>query len=150
MTAPLGVSKGLKLPIKTDKIEGVKGMILGAILAVTGLISLASLGAILLFIPPETDPILVPALLSLALFLALTSALTFLGRRLRRRYENESTRERILVISFREGVIVALAALGLLWLERFDQLTLWSAVGVAVGAIAIEYLFLLRQAYARG
>lgn len=127
----------------------MKGRILGAILGTTGFISLASLGAILLFIPPETEPVLAPTLFSLALFLALASGLSFAGLRLRRRYETPATKERILAISFREAIILGLVALSFLWLNRLGGLTVWSAVGLLVVAAVFEYIFLLRRAQAQ-
>ncbi len=124
----------------------MKGRILGAILAAIGLISLASLGAILLFIPPETDPVLLPALLTSALFLSLASALTFIGLRLRRSYETDANREKIFAISFREAIIFSLLVIGFLWLEHFGNLTIWIAAIAVASALAIEYFFLLRHA----
>lgn len=123
------------------------------ILAVIGLISLASLGAILLFIsPPQItgqESYLAPVLLSVSLFLALASLLTFLGNWARRKFITEKNRGIILKISFREGVLLSFLVAIYMWLSRFKILNIFVAIVILGLTLAAEYYFLTRNAKLR-
>lgn len=117
-----------------------------SVLALVSVVSLASLGAILLFISPPvgggTAGVLVPILFSLSLFLFLISALTLLGISSRKRFITPGNRQRILTMAFREGLLVSALLLAYIWLARLQVLRVWLVLVLAVLVLIIEYYFL--------
>lgn len=114
-------------------------------LAAVFLASLASLGAIILFVNPAQAGALGPVLFSVAAALVLFSSLGWLGFRLRRRFVTAKNLRRILGMSLREGAMLALLLVGYLWLNRFGFFKIWTAATLLVAMVVAEYLFLRRQ-----
>jgi len=115
---------------------------LQGVLTIIGIVSLASLGAILLFISPQSGGAPVPILFSLSLFLFLASTLTILGISVRKRFITSQNRQRILTMAFREGLLLSTLLLAYLWLARLQILSVWPVLVLLVLVLGIEYYFL--------
>jgi len=105
-------------------------------------VSLASLGAIVIFINPLETTKISFLLLSAVLFLALFSFLSWLGMRLRKKFISESSYHRILLLSLRQAVLFSVMLLGYLWLNHFKVLKWWSGILVFLFILGSEYYFL--------
>ncbi len=132
----------------------MKTSVLQFILALIGLISLASLGAVVVFVSAPTSgaesaSFLTPILISLSFFLFLGSTFTLLGFRARKRFINENNKEKIIWISFREGILAGLLFLIFVWLFHFEFFKFWTALPLLVIFIGFEYLMLARKKYTR-
>ena len=126
----------------------MKSQVLQSILAAVGTLSLASLGAILLFITPPTvgtDSVLVPAVFSFALFLFLVSIFTFLGLAARKKFVREHNARIIASIAFREAFLLGLLLLAYLWLAQLGAFKIWVVVLLLSAVLAVEYLMLSRK-----
>lgn len=126
----------------------MKTAFLEAILAIVGFISLASLGAILLFIPaPAADSarVLEPALATLSAFLFLVSAFTFGGLAARKKFVTAENKKTVLAISFREAILLSFLAVVYVWLARFGVFKVWTVLPLALIIIGTEYIMLIRK-----
>ena len=113
---------------------------LGVIFAV----SLASLGAIVVFINPFKTTLSSFVLFSAAVLMLLVSGLGWLGVWLRRKYISAQNFNRILIMAFREAALLAGLALAFLWLGHFRLLRVWVAVPLSILIVGAEYFFLTR------
>lgn len=108
------------------------------------LISLASLGAILLFIDPFKAGAGGLGLFSVLAFLLFFSFFSLGGLWLRRKFVSDQNLARILKMVFRQSALVAVLVLGSLWLVHFRLFKIWTALPLLILVFGMEYLFLIR------
>ena len=106
------------------------------------MVSLASLGAIIVFINPANAEFASLALFSVVLFLVLFSLLSWAGIFLRRKFISKDNFSRVLKIAFREGVLVSVLGTIFLWLNHFGNFKFWIATPALILVVGLEYFFL--------
>ncbi len=106
------------------------------------LISLASLGAILFFINPYKTGLSTRILFSVVVLMFLFSFFSLAGLWLRKKFINERNLDRIFKIVFREGALLAVLGLVLLWLSHIRLFKIWIALPLLLIFIGAEYYFL--------
>ena len=111
------------------------------------LISLASLGAIILFINPHKTGFLSLVLFSTAVLLSLFSLFAWLGFWLRKKYITLRNSDRVLRMALRQGVLAAVLATIYLWLSHFGVFNAVTALAVLFFTAGLEYYFLARHQY---
>ena len=109
------------------------------------LISLASLGAILLFIDPFKASVFNLSLFSVLAFLLFFSVLSIAGLWLRRKFILLHNHSRILKIIFRQSTLLAILFLSCLWLAHFGLSKPWTILPILVLVFGAEYYFLTRS-----
>ena len=107
------------------------------------LISLASLGAIVVFINPYRTSPLNLMLFSVVLLMLFFGLFSWLGFWLRQKFVTERNLNRILKIVFREGILLAVLGLAYLWLSHARLFRIWIAMPLLILFLAAEYFFLL-------
>lgn len=111
------------------------------------MLSLASLGAIVLLVNPYSAGLLNLVFFSTAVFLVLFSLFTWLGFWARKKFVTERNLNHILKMAFRQGGLAALWLVSYLWLSHFKVLKLWTTIPVLLLIVGIEYYFLTRYEY---
>lgn len=106
------------------------------------LIALVSLGLVIYYVNPSRDGAMGQVLFYVSLFFSLTGLATLFLFWLRRRFTNNETVFINVGISFRQGIIIAIAVSLLFFLQSFRLLVWWDAGLVIVGALLIELWFL--------
>ena len=106
------------------------------------LISLASLGAMFVFINPFNAGIYLLVLFSVAAAMFLFSFFSWLGFWVRRKFVTERNFSRILKMVFREGLLLAVLMLVYLWLNHFKLFNVWTAVLALLIMVGAEYYLL--------
>jgi hypothetical protein len=112
------------------------------ILGVTFVVSLASFGAILLFLSPLSGGPAVYLLFSLTLLIVAGVTFGFLGIYLRKKFITQRNRKVIHGIALREGFMLSALGIFMLWLLHFDALNAWSAGAAVFVVLFAEYYFL--------
>ncbi len=107
-----------------------------------GVVSLASMGAILLFLPAPTAGVLGYLMVSVSLGLFLVSTLTFIGARARKAYITDGNELAVWSISLREAVLASVLVLAFMWLAHFKALNVWIVTLALLGMMGLEYFFL--------
>ncbi len=107
------------------------------------LLSLASMGAIILLVNPYKASALNMVLFSAVIFLVLFSLLAWLGFWAREKFVTERNLNHILKMAFRQGGLVALLLVSYLWLSHFKMLKVWILLPVLFLIIGLEYYFLI-------
>lgn len=107
------------------------------------LISLASLGAIVVFINPFRADKVSFILFLIVSFLAIFSISAGLGFWFRKSFISENNFNRILKMVLRQSALVSILVQGYLWLNHFKMLKLWSGFAVLLLIIGAEYYFLI-------
>ena len=116
-------------------------------LGVVFVVSMASLGAIVVFINPFKTSLSSFILFSAMALLLVVSGLGWLGIWLRRKYINPQNFNRILIMAFREAALLAALVLAFLWLGHFRLLKIWIVTPLAISVVAAEYYFLTKYQY---
>ncbi len=116
-------------------------------LAAIFLISLASLGAIILFINPYKTGFFSLALFSVVLSMMLFGLFSGLGFWLRRKYVTPRNLDRILGMVLRQAMLIAILTATYLWLSHFRLFKVWTALIILFLIISMEYYFLLLFQY---
>ena len=117
----------------------MKLRLLKLVLVSVFLVSLASLGAIVVFINPyKTTPFLL-SIFTLVVFLLVFSSFSWLGFWFRRKFVTKSNMRRILKMSFREGALLGILLAGCLWLNHFSWLKIWTAAPIFILILCVEY-----------
>ena len=111
------------------------------------IVSLASLGAIVVFVNPYQTGVLMRALFSATAFLTLFSLLSITGLRLRKRFVSEFNANRILKMVFRQSVLMSAILILYAWLSHFKLFKIWTAIPILAVAVGAEYYFLTRRQY---
>lgn len=120
----------------------MKNKVFTGLLALIGVVSAVSLGAILLFIPATGAGVLGQVLFSFSLGLLLMSVGTFAGLYVRRNYVTEKNSDVVQRIALREAVLTSILVLIYLWLARLGALNVWIAVVALLAMMGLEYFFL--------
>ena len=113
------------------------------------LISLASLGAIVVFINPYRTGKISYILFSIVVFLGLFSVLSLAGVLLRKKFISDANADRILKMAFRQSALLSLALTSYVWLSHFKMFKVWTAIPILVLIVGVEYYFLTRDANIR-
>ncbi|MEK7062650.1 MAG: hypothetical protein AAB946_01295 [Patescibacteria group bacterium] len=109
------------------------------------LISLASLGAIVVFINPYKTGKMSYALFSIVVFLGIFSVLSLAGVLARRKFISDANADRILKMAFRQSALLSLALTSYVWLGHFRLFKVWTAIPILVLIVGVEYYFLTRR-----
>ena len=106
------------------------------------LIALVALGLVMYYVNPLRDGILGQTLFYVSLFFSITGLATLFLFWLRRKFANNETVYLNVGVSFRQGVLIALAVSVMLLLQSFRLLVWWDAGLVITGILLIELWFL--------
>lgn len=109
------------------------------------LISLASFGAIIVFINPYKTGILMRVLFSISVFLALFSLFSIIGVWFRRKFISQINSDRILKMVFRQSILISAVLTAYVWLSHFKFFKIWTAIPILAVALGAEYYFLTRR-----
>ena len=107
------------------------------------IVSLASLGAIVVFINPYKTGVLMRVLFSTVVFLALWSLFSIIGVWLRRKFISQTNSDRILKMIFRQSVLISAMLMAYVWFSHFKLFKIWTSVLVLAITIGVEYYFLV-------
>lgn len=105
-------------------------------------VALVALGLVVCYVNPFRDGILGQALFYVSLFFSITGAATLFLFWLRRRFANNETVYLNVGVSFRQGILVALAVSLMFFLQSFRLLVWWDAGLIIVGVLLVELWFL--------
>jgi hypothetical protein len=106
------------------------------------LVAWGALIIVLNYLNPETAGQIGLLFFYLALFLSLAGTLTLLGFAWRYWRHKQDVLFRHVLISFRQGVLLALAAVITLWLKVHDLLTWWNLGLLIIGLTLLEFFWL--------
>ena len=106
------------------------------------LAALAALGAVVYYVDPIRDGILGRVLFYISLFFSITGLATLFLFWIRRRWHANEVVYQNVGLSFRQGMLVALAVCGMFVLQSFRLLLWWDAGIVIAGVLLIELWFL--------
>jgi len=106
------------------------------------LVALVSLGLVIRYINPFRDGVLGLTLFYISLYFSITGLATLFLFWLRRKFSKNEVAYTNVGISFRQGMLVALAVALLFILQSFHLLLWWDAGLVIVAALLIELWFL--------
>ncbi|MDQ1284241.1 MAG: hypothetical protein QG620_589 [Patescibacteria group bacterium] len=109
------------------------------------LASLAALGFVVFYLNPENAGLSGLAIFYLLLFFALSGIFNFLLLSARRKTMRDEMHIANVSLSFRQGTLLAVLAIGLLVLQSFRMLVWWDALLVVAGIFLIELYFLSRN-----
>lgn len=118
----------------------VRGYLWG--MRLSTLVAVSALGLVACYINPLRDGILGQALFYVSLFFSITGLATLFLFWLRRKFANNETVFLNVGVSFRQGMLVALAVCALFALQSFRLLVWWDAGLIIVGALLVELWFL--------
>jgi hypothetical protein len=110
----------------------------------SALAALAALGAVVRFVDPFRDGILGQALFYISLFFSITGLATLFLFWIRRRWSANEEAYKNVGLSFRQGMLTALAVSGMFFLQSFGMLFWWDAGLVIAGVLLLELWFLSR------
>jgi hypothetical protein len=106
------------------------------------LAALTAFGAVVYYVDPYRDGILGRALFYISLFFSITGMATLFLFWIRRHWNtNEAVYENV-GLSFRQGLLVALAVCAMFALQSFRLLLWWDAGIVVAGVLLVELWFL--------
>jgi len=108
------------------------------------LAALSALGLVVFFVNPAADGLLGQVIFFASLFFFITGIATLFLFWLRRNFSRSGELEISIGISFRQGVLIALAVCALFLLQGFRLLVWWDGGIVVVGVLLIELWFLSR------
>jgi len=106
------------------------------------LAALGALGVVVYYVDPFRDGVLGQALFYISLFFSITGLATLFLFWLRRRWHANEVVYQNVGVSFRQGMLVALAVSGMFVLQSFRLLLWWDAGIVIAGVLLIELWFL--------
>ncbi len=112
---------------------------------VIGLFSLSALTLVVIYINPGSFGLAGIALFYSVAFFALSAAFNLFLIFVRRKLIGGETAALSAGLSFRQGMLLAAAALGILALQNFRMLIWWDALLVIAGVFLIELFFLSRS-----
>jgi hypothetical protein len=106
------------------------------------LVALASLGLVIRYINPFRDGVFGLTLFYISLYFSITGLATLFLFWIRRRFSKNEVAYTNVGISFRQGMLVALAVTALFILQSFRLLLWWDAGLVIVAVLLMELWFL--------
>ena len=114
-------------------------------MSVVTFFSAVALVGILYFIDPVASGMIGKTLFFLVAFFVLSGVFNLLLLRLRKRILNSENVHDSIALSFRQGVLLAILATGILLLQGMKILVWWDALLLAGGVFLIEIYFLSRD-----
>ncbi len=105
-------------------------------------VALVALGLVVFYVNPFRDGILGQTLFYISLFFSITGAATLFLFWLRRKFANNETVYLNVGVSFRQGMLVALAVSLMFLLQSFRLLVWWDGGLIIVGVLLVEFWFL--------
>lgn len=109
------------------------------------ILSFVALGAVVYFIDPESSAWVGLSLFYLAFFFSLGGLFNLFLLFLRKKLLGEETAAESVGLSFRQGILLSLIAIGILALQGFKMLVWWDALLLVGGVFLIELFFLSRE-----
>jgi len=106
------------------------------------LVALASLGLVVYYVDPFRDGLMGQVLFYISLFFSVTGLATLFLFWLRRKFFNNEIVYGAVGVSFRQGMLIALAVVLLFLLQSFRLLVWWDGGLVVAGALLVELWFL--------
>ena len=112
---------------------------------ITALFSIGALVSVVFFVDPEANGTAGKLLFYLVLFLVLSALFNLMLLRFRKNMTNQETAGLNIYLSFRQGMLLALLAVGLLILQSFRMLVWWDGLLLLAGIFLIELYFLSKN-----
>ena len=109
------------------------------------LFSLAALGAVVVYIDPRSGAWIGLLFFYLAALFSIGGLFNLVLLFFRRKLLGEEAAADSVGLSFRQGILLAIIALGVLILQSFRLLVWWDALLVVAGVFLIELFFLSRE-----
>lgn len=109
------------------------------------LVSVAAFGLVINFVDPDATGLVGKVLFYLSLFFALSGILNLFFLWLRRKFMGIEMASMSVGLSFRQGNLLALFAVGLLIMQSFRVLVWWDGLLLLVGIFLVELYFLSRD-----
>lgn len=109
------------------------------------LLSFFALAAIIVLVDPQNSAWVGLVLFYLAAFFSLGGMFNLILLFIRRKFLGEKLATESVGLSFRQGIFLAVMALGILALQSFRVLVWWDALLVVVGVFLAELFFLSRE-----
>ena len=102
---------------------------------------------ILVSIDPNTSGFIGPLIFYVALFFALVGTFSLIGFYLRVWFSRNEVIYQHVTTSFRQGILLSVALVGVLVLQSFRYLTWWSVLLFVAAVIILELFFLSQSKY---
>ncbi len=109
------------------------------------LFSFLTLGAIIIYIDPRNSTWIGMSLFYLAAFFSVGGMFNLMLLFLRRKLLGEELAADSVGLSFRQGILLTIIVLGILFLQSLRMLVWWDALLVVAGVFIIELFFLSRE-----
>ncbi|PIP28263.1 MAG: hypothetical protein COX29_02065 [Candidatus Moranbacteria bacterium CG23_combo_of_CG06-09_8_20_14_all_35_22] len=109
------------------------------------LFSFFSLGAVIFYVDPENSGMIGIFLFYLAVFFVLSGIFNLILLFIRRIFLGHEMAVENIELSFRQGILLAIIAIGILILQSYQMLVWWDALLVVAGVFLIELYFLSRD-----
>lgn len=109
------------------------------------LISLASLGAIIVFIDPYKAGFLMHVIFSTVVFLVFFSMFSIIGIRIRKKFISKINSDRIFKMAFRQSFFLSVVITAYIWMSHFNLFKIWIAIPVFLIVFGMEYYFLTKR-----
>lgn len=109
---------------------------------ISTILSIIAWGLVIYYIDPESSGFAGQILFYLSLYLVLTGTFTLIFALIRKKLADEETVSFYLGTNFRQGALVALLAIILLFFQSLRILTWWDGLLVVAGIFIIELYFL--------
>lgn len=107
--------------------------------------SLTALGLVVFYLDPDSVGYSGLAIFYFILFFALSGIFNLFLLYIRRKTMKDEMHIANVALSFRQGILLALLAVGLLILQSFRMLVWWDALLVVAGVFLIELYFLSKN-----
>ena len=109
------------------------------------LFSIIALVFVIMNIDPETAGAIGIVLFYLVLFFVLSSVLNLILLRIRKKIINDDNAFKNVKLSFRQGILLAILAIGLLVFQSFNMLVWWDGLLLLGAIFLIEFYFLSKE-----
>lgn len=109
------------------------------------LFSIIALALVVYYVDPEGSGAVGKAIFYLVLFFVLSGFFNLLLLRLRQKMTDEENAHATVGLSFRQSVLLAILAIGLLIMQSFRILVWWDGLLLVAGIFLVELYFLSRE-----
>ena len=109
------------------------------------LISLVALGAVIYYVDPENSGLIGIALFYLAAFFVLSGIFNLFLIFIRKKFLGSEAVAKNIDLSFRQGILLAIMVLVIIFLQSYRILAWWDALLVMGGVFLIELYFLSKN-----
>lgn len=120
-----------------------------AIMGIGTVISAASWVIVLMFIDPETIGFVGVSLFFISFFLMIFGIASIVGFVVRRIFQRSEVAFKLVAISFRQAILIALLLSGTLFLQSKRLFTWWTSIPLLVFLSLIEAFFVARSSIGR-